>query len=155
MAIIIRLRRIDGIIQRYHVKRRKPYSKLHYSKERRANIWVRKEIVMKTKVIRKVKPQKMWKQIWHIKYVYDSERGIHHDLLIEVRATTIRLKPLTEQEVKELADDSTEVRMVVENADMPFVYTKIVVGLETEEEVEANAETTDWQIIRFGRDIKA
>lgn len=148
--------RVDGIVQRYTIKRKnlKNYVKVSYRKKERRNVWIRKERKVKLeKEKRKVKPKepkerkvekpkKAIKQVWHIKYKYKSERGKSHDLITEVILTTIRFKPLSEEEVKDLAEDCIHIIDEINEQGLPFIYTEIEVGLESEEIVESDVEDT-------------
>jgi hypothetical protein len=157
----------DGIVRTYRINRSnlKNYVKVSYSKKEKRWIWIRKERKIKLEKKKRIKKpkkakerefrekQKMIKQVWHVKYIYDSPRASYHDLITEIRVTTIRKNPLTEDEMKDLAKDLLEAIEAIESEGLPFVYTKVEVGLEDEEEIEAIEEDTQAELITYSHEL--
>ena len=98
------------------------------------------------------KPRKMVKQVWHVKLVYDSKKGRkqHHDLVRELRIETIKEKPLTEDEIKQMAEENIDA--IIEPLlakGLPPDFTDIIVGLEEEEEIESEEESIKAELVEY------
>ena len=164
--IKIYIQRIDGKIQKYRIARKnlKNYVKVSFRKKENRWIWVKKEIKIKLekqkieeelKEIKEKKfkkPKKMIKQIWHVKLIYDSPRGSYHNIITEIEITTIREKPLSEDDIKDLID-SEEVAETITGEGYPFIYNKVEIGLESEEEVLSKKEETEIKFINAYHNI--
>ena len=169
--IKIYILRKDGIVQKYRIKRRnlEKYVKVSYRKKEKRWIWqskekkIEKELkrikrkIKKEKLKEFKKPRKMVRQVWHIKLVYDSKKRKRpgHDIVRELRITTIREKPLDEDDIKEMIDNNIDA--VVEPLLLkgyPVDYTDVIIGLEEEEVVESDTEETKTEVIEVHRDIQ-
>ena len=167
--IKIYILRKDGRIQKYSINRRnlKRYEKVSFRKKEKRWVWIRRELKIqmeKEKLEKKPKepklrefkkPVEMFRQTWHVKLIYDKrgKKG-RHDLLIELKLTTVSKEPLDEHDIKEMFDEHLEpIVNAITNEGLPFEWTKIEVGLEDEETVEAYEESIEASVISYSHNI--
>ena len=62
--------------------------------------------------------------------------------MYEITITTVRQNPMTEREIEGLVN-AVEVESAVTEGGFPFVHNSIQVGLDTEEEIEDDIESTE------------
>ncbi|RLF40496.1 MAG: hypothetical protein DRN12_05290 [Thermoplasmata archaeon] len=104
------------------------------------------------RVVKEVKPEKKknWKQVWNIKLVYQSKRR-GHDLLVELKVTTISSRPLTDYDVRELVRKG-EFSDKVNKEGLPYVYNRVVIGLVSEEQTD-ESETVEVEEVHYSHKV--